>query len=199
MQRYWCRDCRKVQQLNYRIKRKEEIDTVMLVKLHNEGMSISRISRIMEISKSTVQRKLEQAAAMIVLPEINETGQEYEVDELRTYVGNKKNECWVIYAINRKTKRVMGLVVGRRTKASLKKLIDPLLRLNPGHIRTDGLNIYRGLVPKELHRVSKSILSAIERHNLTLRTHLKRLNRKTICYSKSERMLDYSLRLYLFG
>ncbi|WP_447874715.1 IS1 family transposase, partial [Serratia fonticola] len=37
----------------------------------------------------------------------------------------------------------------------------------------------------------------IERHNLNLRTHIKRLARKTICFSKSEEMHDKIIGSYL--
>ncbi len=33
----------------------------------------------------------------------------------------------------------------------------------------------------------------------TLRTHLKRLSRKSICYSKSEKMLENCLKMYWYG
>lgn len=198
LQRYRCQDCSRVQQLHYRIKRKEEIDTILLVKLHNEGMGISGIARILEVSKSTVQRKLVNLSEKIRVPEIIESNQEYEVDELKTFIGNKKNESWVMYAINRRTKQVFGLTVGRRTKENLRKVIDVLLKLNPKKIYTDGLNMYPGLIPKKIHRKSRKILAFIERKNLTLRTHIKRLNRKTICYSKSEGMLRSSVLLYLY-
>ncbi len=199
VQRFCCKSCGKTQQLYYRIKRKSEIDTIMLVKLHNEGVGISGIARILEIAKSTVQRKIEELSANTKAPEVYETGQDYEVDELKTYIGNKRNECWVMYAINRVTRQVLGLVVGRRTKANLRKVIAALLKLNPKKIYTDGLNIYPGLIPARIHRKSKGIMAFIERKNLTLRTHLKRLNRKTICYSKSELMLRASVYLYIHG
>ncbi|WP_343791129.1 IS1 family transposase, partial [Wandonia haliotis] len=39
----------------------------------------------------------------------------------------------------------------------------------------------------------------IERKNLTLRTHVKRLNRRTICYSKSLLTLSAIMRIYFWG
>ncbi|WP_084793469.1 IS1 family transposase [Prevotella ihumii] len=38
----------------------------------------------------------------------------------------------------------------------------------------------------------------IELYNLTLLTHLKQLNRKTICYSRSLSMLTAIIRIYLW-
>jgi insertion element IS1 protein InsB len=45
------------------------------------------------------------------------------MDELRTYIGNKENECWIIYAINKLTKEVIDFAVGRRTKETISKVV----------------------------------------------------------------------------
>ncbi|MDR2064730.1 MAG: IS1 family transposase, partial [Prevotellaceae bacterium] len=37
----------------------------------------------------------------------------------------------------------------------------------------------------------------IERKNLNFRTHLKRLNRKTICFSKNEQIHDNIIGMYI--
>jgi len=58
--------------------------------LNNEVCGISSISRLLEISKSSVQRLIERIASKLKMPEIFEIGQSYEIDELRTYCGNKK-------------------------------------------------------------------------------------------------------------
>ena len=58
--------------------------------------------------------------------------------------------------------------------------------------------IYLGLVPKELHHVKRRGINRIERMNLTLRTHLKRLNRRTIAYSKSLLVLTAILKIYFW-
>lgn len=130
------------------------------------------------------------------LPE--EESQTYEIDELKTFIGNKKNECWVMYALNRQTRQVIHAIVGRRTKENLKKLTDNVLSLNPKRIYTDGLNIYPSLISKTIHKVKPFLINRIERMNLTLRTHLKRLSRKTICFSRAQDMLEAGVKLY-FG
>ena len=66
--------------------------------------------------------------------------------------GRKDNEYWVAYAIDRRTGMVVDFVVGKRTKATLKELIERLLLLNTGIIRTDKLTLYEHLIPKQLHR-----------------------------------------------
>jgi IS1 family transposase len=73
------------------------------------------------------------------------------------------------------------------------------MALNPKRIYTDKLNIYPGLISKSIHSSIQYKTNHIERFNLTLRTHLKRLSRRTICFSKNSKMLENCLRLYFFG
>ncbi|MCC6685323.1 MAG: hypothetical protein IT247_09670 [Bacteroidia bacterium] len=126
----------------------------------------------------------------------HQLNEEYEMDELRTYVGNKRNESWVIYSINKKTRQVVHFVAGRRTRENIKQVVDETMRQQPAAIYTDKLNIYPSLIPKAQHRKCAHRINHIERMNLTLRNGLKRLSRKTICYSKSEKVLEACLRLY---
>ncbi len=68
--------------------------------------------------------------------------------------------------------------------------------LNPQQIYTDRLNIYRSLVPKPLHKIVRYGTNRIERKNLTLRTHIKHLSIRTLCYSRSNVYLEAHLNLY---
>jgi len=122
----------------------------------------------------------------------------FEVDELWTYIGRKENECWIAYALNRQTRQVVDFIIGKRTKTTLKELIDRLLLSNPKVIRTDRLTVYQRIVPKELHRSGSYCINRIGRKNLSIRTHLKSLRRRAICFNRSLVMLESCLRLYLW-
>jgi insertion element IS1 protein InsB len=126
-------------------------------------------------------------------------GKTYEVDELFTYVGNKDNRVCVAYSYESKTGYVLDISVGRRNKKNLKKVTETLVLSEAKTIYTDGLDLYEKLIPKSIHRIHKRCTNHIERQNLTLRTHLKRLNRKTICYSKSVIMLLAVVKIYFWG
>jgi len=58
-------------------------------------------------------------------------------------------------------------------------------------------------IPPQQHVISKKNTQAIERKNLTLRTHIKRLCRKSICFSKSVTMHDVvfglTINIWEFG
>ncbi len=195
-QKYYCRDCRKYFQLTYTYKRCTPEDEEMIVQLTTEGVGICGISRITGVSKANVINKIRNISSRIVKPIFNETEQEYEVDEMYTYIGNKETPCYIIYALNKVSRKVIDFAIGGRTKENISKIINQVKLLNPKCIYTDKLNVYPALMDTIKHNTTKYKINRIERMNLNLRTHLKRLSRKTICYSKSKEMLENCLRLY---
>lgn len=119
------------------------------------------------------------------------------MDEMYTRINGKRR--WITYAINRKTKQVIDFVVGRRSNDTISKVVNTVLLLNPKKIYTDRFLSYRSLIPKSIHKVTRYQTNRIERFNLNLRTHLKRLSRKTLCYSKSREVLEAILKIYFWG
>lgn len=195
IQIYRCKNCLKYQRIRYKHQSKiiEDHQISLLVK---EGCGIRSIARILNISPSTVIRRILKIAKSAKRPSPVHLGQTYQVDELFTYIGNKNNRICIAYSMNPETGEVVDLVVGRRNKTNLMKIISTLLLADAKQIVTDKLNIYKKLIPKEIHSTKNRGINHIERKNLTLRTHLKRLNRRTICFSKSIRMLEAVLKIY---
>lgn len=107
-----------------------------------------------------------------------------------SFVGNKKKQRWLWYAWEPRLKTMIAHVFGSRGKRTLKKLLKLLSAFNVAFWCTDGYKPYESLLPKEKHIVGKLYTQRIERENLTLRNRLKRLNRKTLGYSKSIEMHD---------
>ena len=147
----------------------------------------------------TVIRKVKQIAKSIVRPFAILKGKEYEVDEMRTYIGNKQRLYWVVYAMRRDTKEVIDFKVGKRNLKTLGKVIDTVLLSEAKKIFTDGYELYKSLILEEIHRQRKCSINHIERKNLSIRTHLKRLSRKSICFSKSKEMLEACLKIYFWS
>ncbi|MCT4581671.1 MAG: IS1 family transposase [Flavobacteriales bacterium] len=197
-QRYQCKSCGKYQQDIYSYKLYDILDDENIKELNAEGLGISSMSRILGYSKQTILRRILSLAHEIKRPVYSEYNQVYEVDELWTFIGKKhpSNYSWITYAINRKTHQVMNVVFGSRTKENLGKVIYLLKAQNPQKIITDKLSTYPNLVKPFLHETHRYANNHIERGNLTLRTHIKRLSRKTICFSKSQKMLEASVLLY---
>lgn len=104
-----------------------------------------------------------------------------------------------MYAFCRETKQVVSFNVGRRTNKTLSRVLITLQNANPIKIYTDNIKNYKYLIHKDIHSTNFKATNHIERNNLTLRTHLKRLNRRSICFSKSILMLEAVLKIYFWG
>ena len=62
---------------------------------------------------------------------------------------------------------------------------------------TDDRESYQKLIPSDRHWIGKMGTQRIERQNLNFHTHLKRLQRRTICFSKSREMHEAVIKLYI--
>jgi len=198
VQRYLCKVCGTTKQEEYTYQACSEGINNQIVILIKEGSGIRSISRILNISPTTVLKRIISVSREIPRPPIL-FGRDYEVDEMMTFIGNKKRQFCITYAIDRKTKEVACFSVGRRNKNTLRMVVNSLLLSNARQIRTDKCLLYPTLIPKELHHVKRRGINYIERKNLTLRTHIKRLNRKTIAYSKSLIVLSAILKIYFWS
>ncbi len=76
-------------------------------------------------------------ADAIETPEVLKVLGRIQVDELHTIVQNKKREVYVIYSWDNETKSVLSLTIGTRSKANLRKVINPLLEVEAESINTD--------------------------------------------------------------
>jgi len=62
---------------------------------------------------------------------------------------------------------------------------------------TDGWGAYERHLDPEQHRVGKDYTQKMESKHIRLRTRIKRLVRRTICFSKTERMHDLVIGLFI--
>jgi insertion element IS1 protein InsB len=114
-----------------------------------------------------------------------------------SYVGNKKEQRWLWHAIDHQSGAVLAYAFGRRQDAvflELKQLLEPF-----GITRyyTDYWATYQRHLDPGVHCPGKRYTQKIERKHLTLRTRIKRLTRKTICFSKSIQMHDIVIGLFI--
>ena len=123
--------------------------------------------------------------------------EEAELDEMWSFVQKKKNQRWLWIAIDHNTRKIVAFAFGRRIQTVFKKLRKLLKSFDIRRYYTDALATYSKLLPKKSHTVGKSNTQRIERKNLTLRTRIKRLVRKTICYSKTIKMHDIVIGLVI--
>lgn len=197
-QRYCCKECRKRFIVNYNYNAYRSNTNQQIILFTKEGLGIRSTSRVLKISATTLLKRIVSIAKNIEQPPIVK-GKIYEVDEMRTFIGKKSLLRWIVYALDRESKTVVSFNVGRRTNKTLKSVIRSLELANARRIYTDKLKNYRYLIAEKLHNTGVYCTNHIERHNLSVRTHLKRLNRKTICFSRSLVVLMAVLRIYFWG
>ena len=106
---------------------------------------------------------------------------------------------WVVSAYQRETGEIVRFSVGRRTNKTLNKVLTSLELSNAKKIYTDKLKQYRFLIEKNKHSTQARSTNHIERLHLNFRTHLKRLNRRSICFSRSLLMLMSVIKIYLWA
>lgn len=92
---------------------------------------------------------------------------------------------------------MLAYVLGKHTDEVLLKLKKILEPFGIKHFYTDGWGGYERHIPEENLSIGKANTQKIERKHLTLRTRLKRLTRKTICFSKSEKMHDIVIGMFI--
>ena len=126
-----------------------------------------------------------------------------EADEQWSYVGNKQNQRWLWVVFGHYTHEVIGYCFGPRTDATLMRLCRLLEPFDVVRWFTDGLSAYQRWIDEEKHKVGKRNTQKIERFFLTLRTRIKRLTRRTICFSRSElrhnTVIGLFINRYCFG
>ena len=114
-----------------------------------------------------------------------------------SFVEAKENARWLWHALDHHTGRVLAYVVGARKEAEFLKLRALLAPIGITRYYTDKADFYRRHLPPAQHAEGKLSMQKIERKHLTLRTRLKRLARKTLCFSRSRIMHDLLIGLYM--
>jgi insertion element IS1 protein InsB len=120
-----------------------------------------------------------------------------QADEQWSFVQNKKNQRWLWYAIDSATGQILSFEFGRRTDEVCEKLLSNLKDFTISKYFTDDWASYAKYIPPDKQVIGKKGTQKIENKNLLLRTRIKRLARKTICFSKSEEMHDGVIGLFI--
>jgi IS1 family transposase len=109
-----------------------------------------------------------------------------ERDEFWTYVGKKKNKVWFIYACHRESGEIVAYVWGKRDIKTAEKLRKRMQRLGISYerIATDNWDSFVSVFREEEHEVGKKHPVRIEGNNCRMRHRVRRVFRRTCCFSK---------------
>ena len=130
---------------------------------------------------------------IILFEEVDEA----ELDEMWSFVFSKANQRWLWLALDHQTHEILAYTFGRRKDEVFRTFQKLLAPFSISMFYTDDWGSYVRNIPADSHVISKKNTQSIERKNLTLRTRIKRLCRKTICFSKSILMHDIVIGLVI--
>jgi len=120
-----------------------------------------------------------------------------ELDEMWSFVGKKAQPRWLWHAIDHHSGAVLAFVFGRRQDEVFLELKELLGPFGITRFYTDGWGAYERHLDPEQHTIGKAHTQKIESKHINLRTRIKRLVRRTICFSKTTTMHDLVLDLFI--
>lgn len=196
-QKYLCKNCRKQFITNYTYQGCDPFIRSLILKMTLNSSGIRDISRVLGISTNTVQTVLLKEAQKIPDVRPPTRAKTVELDEFWSFVGSKKSQRWTWLGVTSSSRRIGAVVNGRRTDQSCRELVSKYQNSSIEEFASDDWQSYPKYVPKELHHIGKNKTQRVERVNLNFRVHLKRLNRRTIAFSKTDKMHDAVIKLYV--
>ncbi len=213
-QRYACKNddcsCKSfILDYTYNGKIPEVKDKIIDMTLNGSG--IRDTARVLSISTATVILDLKktefslQSVNRTLLETLNPDDitvefvrvEEAYLSEMWSFVGKKEEQRWLWHAIDHNTGAVLAYILGEhkdKVFLQLKELLEPF---GIQRYYTDDWGSYERHLEAEKHVVGKRNTQKIERKHLTLRTRIKRLVRKTICFSKTIQMHDIVIGLFI--
>ena len=109
-----------------------------------------------------------------------------EVDEFWTFVGNKKNKQWLIYAYHRETGEIVAYVWGKRDLATVQRLKAKLKQLGVHYTRisSDHWDSFVTAFKNCKQSIGKFFTVGIEGNNCKIRHRIRRGFRRSCNFSK---------------
>jgi insertion element IS1 protein InsB len=120
-----------------------------------------------------------------------------ELDEMWAYGAKKTHPRWLWHAIDHHSGKVLAYVFGPRKDKVFLQLQALLAPFGIRRFSTDGWGAYERHIAPEQHVVGKQHTQTVESKHINLRTRIKRLVRRTICFSKTTTMHDLVVGLFI--
>jgi len=206
-QRYGCRDGGRRSREAPRSQAYSAAERETILRAYQERASLRGLRRVFGVSPTTVSGWLKKKAlslpplASLLRPPRAEEPLVLEWDELWSFVGRKARVAGVWVALDRAKRPVVACVLGDRSAATCRALWEQVPA--PWRVATcysDFWEAYQAVIPAEQHRAvgqETGETAHVERWNNTLRQRWGRFVRKTLSFSKSDRMHGYGLALFL--
>jgi len=185
-QNYFCKDCGRQfignHALTYKGWHSDLIQKILFMLVR--GIGIRDIAIIEKVSIRKVLSTLVNSSHILTPKQSHYDS--LEIDEFWTYVGNKNNKQWLVYAYHRASGEIVAFVWGKRNLKTAKMLRSKLLTLGVSFdtVYSDNWESFRVAFVSYNHITGKENTVGIEGNNCRLRHRIRRAFRKTCCFSK---------------
>ncbi|QCR14873.1 IS1 family transposase [Methanosarcina mazei] len=196
-QRYKCHDCG----YNYSVELKSTASPTSVkrqaLQLYLEGLGFRSIGRFLGVSHVSVQKWIKKFGRELEDLKSEKEISIVEMDEMHTYIGNKKNIAGYGLLLIEFGKKFINCSFGSRGTETGQLIWEKLKTKKIEEVMTDHWKPYAEFIPETIHTQSKAETYTVEGYNSIFRHFLARLRRKTKCYTKSLEMLKYSVLLLM--
>ncbi len=125
-----------------------------------------------------------------------------EADEMWSFVAQKAQKRWLWTVMNRRTRQIISFVIGDRSEKTCQKLWEQLpVKYRSCQSFSDFWDAYQKVFPEETHQsVGKGSgeTNHMERWYNRLRQSNARFIRRTLSFSKSDKMHEVVTKLFIF-
>ncbi|MEK6482612.1 IS1 family transposase [Catalinimonas sp. 4WD22] len=185
-QNYLCKDCQRqfIGDHNLSYAGCQSGLMTRLRRMFVRGMGIRDIAAVEQISLGKV---LHWLTKLKLAPRAKYSHyEELEVDEFWSYVGQKANKIWLIYAYHRTSGEIVAWVFGKRNYKTAKALRKKLKILGISYdvIAIDDWKSFKRAFRADACRIGKEFTKGIEGNNCRLRHRIRRAFRRSCNFSK---------------
>ncbi len=170
------------------------------VQMYVDGMNLRRIARHFGIHHRTVSLWVQASAASLPEAPVPKEVKTAEMDELFTFIGNKKTGIYILTIVDRQTRCYLGWkVVWERTQPAIQEMVDDAPKAKQYY--SDAFDAYDRLwYHFGRYEVSegKTDTYSVEGDNAELRHYLARLARSSRCFSRCPYALECAVRLFVY-
>ena len=183
-QNYRCKECGRQFQSEYSYQGCYPDSRALAVKALCRGSGIKDCCVLSGMSKGTVLRLIRSCADAITIKAQKHCYSRVQIDEQWSYVGNKEKKVWMLYAYAPQEDEIVAFTIGKRSAETVRRLMMKLKHLDIQWFLTDHWEAFHTVLPAKKHLAGKQYTKNIEGINTWFRTRVRRLMRRTVCFSK---------------
>lgn len=183
-QNYKCKACGRQFQNAYEYPGCQPENRKLALRCLCRGSGIRDCSVISKLSCGTVLRLIKKEAAKWKGKPKKWYYKQVQIDEQWSYVGKKEKKVWMLYAYAVEEDEILAFTLGKRSAGTIENLMVKLKQLEIAYFLTDEWEAFKAVLPKAKHLAGKQYTKNIEGVNTFFRTRVRRLMRRTVCFSK---------------